>query len=101
MAEGKYVKEHFDLPTTKLLYRHFLNSIREIPNIENSVSADWRVIWGNLSHTFLSIHDRSKVYEFVDDIISNREKLQAYNIGNITSVNCDRCGLIDSNQHRL
>ena len=41
------------------------------------------------------------MYTFVNDLVPNREKLLAYNIGRLNSANCGKCGEIDSNRHRI
>lgn len=37
----------------------------------------------------------------MNDLIPNRKKLKAYNIGHINETFCDKCGLSDTNEHRI
>lgn len=98
---SKHLKNNFNLCTTKLLYDYFIDEIHQPPKVEADYAADWSIIWENLSKNFLTLVDRSNVYLFLNDVISNKEKLLAYNIGNLASSNCVKCGLIDSNFHRI
>lgn len=95
------LKEDTELTSTKLLYNHFISANSQLPKIEHVIDADWAVIWENIHQSFLNMEDRSKMFVFVNDLVPNREKLKAYNIGNLVSTNCEKCGLVDSNTHRL
>lgn len=99
IVDGTLIKTNFDLPTTKLLYEHLVSLHDSQPEVEKLFPVNWAVIWKNCSQNFLPLADRAKLFEFLNDIVPNRSKLLAYNIGNMSTAKCEICGETDSNFH--
>lgn len=101
LQEGLILKNNFTLKTTKLLYAFFIDKHGHKPKIESKMNRNWENIWENINSRFINFQDRARMYALVNDIIPNKEKLQAYGIGHVISTCCEKCNLPDSNDHRI
>lgn len=100
IQEGKMLKERFNYNSTRHLYNYFVSLKNCTPKVEQNININWAGIWENINMRFISTDIRSMVFCFVNDIITNGKKLSAYNIRS-SQGNCRRCGIADSNFHRL
>lgn len=88
--------------SSKLLYDFFVSKLNITVNCEEQhPQTDWVVIWCNWSRNFLNSEDKSNVYLLLNDVLPNKEKLQAYGIGRLPDTNCSKCGVPDNNLHKL
>lgn len=96
------IKSRYDLKTVRLLYWSFIDKKSISVDVETRFpNVEWNVIWRNLGLNFLLSADKEIVYKLVNDIVPNKEKLLAYNIGNLNGDYCEHCGVSDSNMHRI
>lgn len=102
IVETKKIKEMSDISTTASIYRYYISQKNIIPSVRfDYPTIQWGIVWKNLNYNFICSEDKSTCFAFWNNIISNKEKLVAYNIGRIDNSVCDQCSLSDSNQHRL
>lgn len=88
--------------STKLLYDFFISEQNIQVNCEiRFPEVDWMIIWNNLSRNFLCSEDKTNVYLLLNDVLPNKEKLQAYGIGSLTDTNCNICGVPENNLHKI
>lgn len=100
IIEGKGLKEQYDYNCTRLLYNYFVSVNNCRPKVEQKIDTNWPEIWENINMNFISTDIRSIVFSFANDLIANGKKLSTYNIRR-SSESCRRCGLLDTNFHRL
>lgn len=101
LREGMLLNENLNLQTTHLLYEYLIDRNRQLPAIETKMQLDWENVWENVSSNFLPLNERAYLYIFINDLVPNKEKLKAYNIGHINATVCEKCSLSDTNEHRI
>lgn len=88
--------------TSSLLYNYFINRLEIQPKPEKDhPEIDWITLWKNLSWNFLCSEDKTNIYLLYNDVIPNKEKLEAFGIGRLPSIVCEYCGVPDNNFHRV
>ncbi|XP_055608147.1 uncharacterized protein LOC129755599 [Uranotaenia lowii] len=102
IMEARRIKEISQLDTSNKIYWNFINgkSIKPSP-IDRFPDMKWKEIWINSNSKLISSTDRSSMFMLFNDLIPNKEKLRAYNIGNLQDSNCSECSQEDSNEHRI
>lgn len=90
------------LDSSKAFYKHFLNQENFIPKVKvDFPQFQWTIIWKNLNFNFIGSDEKSRLFAFLNNLIPNKEKLMAYNIGRLSNNLCDICNGIDNNGHRI
>lgn len=96
------IKDETSLNTTASFYRFFISQKNIIPkSLIDHPQIEWNIIWKNFNYNFIASEDRSRIFAFCNNLIANKEKLVAYNIGRLNDSNCDSCSQPDNNNHRI
>lgn len=102
VANSREIKINPHLDSTYNIYRFFLSETQIVPKVKiDAPHVEWSIVWKNLSTNFISSNDKAKLFAYINNIIPNKEKLVAYNIGRVTDSFCDFCNNADSNGHRV
>lgn len=90
------------LDSSKAFYKHFLNQENFIPKVKvDFPQFQWTTIWKKLNFNFIGSDEKPMLFAFLNNLIPNKEKLMAYNIGRLSNNLCDICNGIDNNGHRI
>lgn len=102
IEQAKIMQATHAMDSTYQIYRVFLGQQMYTPRVEEVYpDVNWQILWKNISSSFLSTPDRSKLYLLLNDLIANKQKMFQYGIGRIENDLCDVCNEPDSNFHRL
>lgn len=73
-----------------------------VPKMEvNLPQCDWLSTWENMSVNFVDSEAKSKIFEVLNDIFPNNEKLSRHKVRGQTNNKCEMCNDIDTNYHRI
>lgn len=90
------------LNTSALIYSSLLSKQSCEPKIQSKApSPDWLSTWENFSENYMDSDAKSIIYEILNDIYPNKEKLCSYNVRGLNNAECEICHELDTNLHRI